>query len=70
MSEGMWLPTLVFIAIADAVIVVIGLAIVADRWLLGEGRRWRFGLTTLLVFTALLAVHTAILANLFFGRSN
>ena len=70
MSDGMWLPTLVFVAIADAVIVMIGLAIVADRRLLGEGRRWRFGMTTLLIVTALIAVHTAIVANFLFGRPN
>jgi hypothetical protein len=70
MPQEMWLPTLLVVAIADAVIVVIGLAMFTDGRLLGERRRWRFGLTTLMVATAWIAVHMAIVVNVLFGRAN
>jgi hypothetical protein len=70
MFQEMWLPTLVIVAIADAVIMVVGLAMFTDRRLLGEGRRWGFGLRTLLAIMAFAAVHIAIVVNFLFGLRN
>jgi hypothetical protein len=67
MLQEMWLPMLVFVVIADAMLVVIGLAVITDRSLLEERRRWGFGLKTLFVATAWIAVHSAIVVNLLFG---
>jgi hypothetical protein len=62
----MWLPTLVVVAIADAVLIAVGLAVFTDRRLLGIKTRWRFSLATLLVAMAVFAVHLAIVVNLFY----
>jgi hypothetical protein len=64
----MWLPTLVCVAIVDVVVVVVWLAVVTDRQLIGTDDRWRFSLKTLLIATAMVAINTAVAAAFYFGR--
>jgi hypothetical protein len=64
----MWLPTLVCVVIVDVVVAVVGLAVVTDRLLIGEGDRWQFSLKTLLIATAMVAINTAVVAAFYLGR--
>jgi hypothetical protein len=68
MIVEMWLPTLVCIVIVDLVVVAVWLAAVTDQQLIGTEYRWRFGLKTLLLATAMVAINTAAIAAFFFGR--
>jgi hypothetical protein len=64
----MWLPMLVCVAIADVVVAVLWMAVVTDRQMIGADYRWGFSLKTLLIATAMVAINTAVVAALFFGR--
>jgi hypothetical protein len=66
----MWLPMLLCVAIADVVVVVVWMAVVTDRLLIGADYRWGFSLKTLLIATAMVAINTAIVASFYFGRMN
>jgi len=69
MSRELWLPLIVLIVIADFVVVVAGMAMLIDRKLIEKRWQWRFGLMTLLVLVAILAMNIAAIAS-FFGRQN
>jgi hypothetical protein len=64
----MWLPMLVCVAIADLVVVVVWMAVITDRQLIGADYRWGFSLKTLLIATAMVAVNMAVVAAIFFER--
>jgi hypothetical protein len=66
----MWLPMLLCVAIADVVVVVVWMAVVTDRLLIGADYRWGFSLKTLLIATAMVAINTAIVVSFYFGRMN
>ena len=68
MIVEMWMPTLVCVAIADLVVVVVCMAVVTDRQLIGDADRWRFSLKTLLVAMTMAAINTAVVAAFFFER--
>jgi hypothetical protein len=64
----MWLPMLLCVAIADVVVVVLWMAVVTDRLMIGADYRWGFSLKTLLIATAMVAINTAVVAAFYFGR--
>lgn len=69
MAPEIWVTAAVIITIVDLVVIVVSLAKFTDRRLEGTGNRLRFSMMTLLVATALIAIHTALLVW-FFGPSN
>jgi hypothetical protein len=64
----MWLPMVVCVAIADVVVVVLWMAVVTDRLMIGADYRWGFSLKTLLIATAMVAINAAVVAAIFFDR--
>jgi hypothetical protein len=65
MASELWLPAAVIVTIIDVVVIMVWTAKFTDRSLEATGSRWRFSLTTLLVATALIAVHAALLMQFF-----
>jgi hypothetical protein len=64
----MWLPALVCVAIVDVVVIVVWMAVVTDRQLIGADYRWGFSLKTLLIATAMVAINMAAVASFYLGR--